>query len=34
MPHNAEEIRHTYKSKLNLKCKNQVNLLMITAGEK
>ena len=34
VPHNAEEIRHAYKSKLNLKCKNQVTLLMITAGEK
>ena len=34
MPHNTEEIRHTYKSKYNLKRENQVNLLMITDGEK
>ena len=32
--HNSEEIRHTYKSKHNLKRKNQVILLMITDGEK
>ena len=34
MPHNTETIRHAYKSKYNLKCKNQVILLMITDGEK
>ena len=35
VPHNTEKIRHAYKSKHNLKCKNQVSLLMITgSGEK
>ena len=34
MPHNTEKIRHAYKSKYNLNRKNQVNLLMITDGEK
>ena len=34
MPHGTEEIRHAYKSKHNLKRKNQVILLMITDGEK
>ena len=34
MPHNAEKIRHAYKSKYNLKRQNQVILLMITDGEK
>ena len=34
MPHNTEKIRHAYKSKYNLKCENQVILLMITDGEK
>ena len=34
MPYNTEEIRHAYKSKHNLKCENQVILLMITDGEK
>ena len=34
MPHNAEKIRHAYKSKYNLNRENQVNLLMITDGEK
>ena len=33
-PHNTEEIRHTCKSKHNLKRKNQVILLMITDGKK
>ena len=32
--YNNEEIRHTYKSKYNLKCKNQVILLMITEGKR
>ena len=32
--HNTEKIRHAYKSKYNLKRKNQVILLMITDGEK
>ena len=35
VPRNTKEIRHTYKSKHNLKCENQVILLMITDdGEK
>ena len=34
VPHNTEKIRHAYKSKYNLNCKNQVILLMITDGEK
>ena len=34
MPHNTEKVRHAYKSKYNLKCENQVILLMITDGEK
>ena len=34
VPHNTEKIRHTYKSKYNLKRENQVILLMITDGEK
>ena len=34
MPYNTEEIRHAYKSKHNLKRKNQVILLMITDGRK
>ena len=34
MPYNTEETRHAYKSKYNLKCENQVILLMITDGEK
>ena len=29
-----KKIRHTYKSKYNLKCGNQVILLMITDGKK
>lgn len=33
VPHNTEEIRHAYKSKHNLKFKNQVILLMIAGGE-
>ena len=32
--YNTEEIRNAYKSKHNLKFKNQVVLLMITNGEK
>ena len=34
IPHNSEEIRHTYKSKHNLSHENQVTLLMITDGKK
>ena len=34
VPLNTEEIRHAYKSKYNLKCENQVILLIITGGEK
>ena len=34
VPHNTEKIRHAYKSKHNLKRKNQVILLMTTDGEK
>ena len=34
VPHNTKEIRHAYKSKYKLKCKNQVILLTITDGEK
>ena len=34
VPYNAEEIRHAYKSKYNLKGENQVIfLMMITDGE-
>ena len=31
--HNTKEIKHAYKSKYNLKCENQVILLMVTDGE-
>ena len=34
MPHNSQEIRHTYKSKHNIKRENQVIILMITDNEK
>ena len=34
VPHNTKKIRHVYKSKHNLKRKNQVILLMITDGKK
>ena len=34
MPHNAEKIRHAYKSKYNLEHENQLILLMITDGKK
>ena len=34
VPYNTEEIRHAYKSKYNLKCENQVILLLITDGKK
>ena len=34
IPYNTKEIRHAYKSKYNLKCENQVTLLMITDGKK
>ena len=34
VPHNTEEIRPEYKSKYSIKCKFQVNLLMITDGNK
>ena len=34
VPHDTEEIRHAYKSKRNLKCKNQVILLIVTNSEK
>ena len=34
VPHNNQEIRHAYRSKHNLNCKNQVILLMITDGKK
>ena len=34
VPHNTKKIRHAYKSKYNLKRKNQVILLMITDGTK
>ena len=34
MPRNTEEIRRAYKSKHNLKRKNQVILLMVTDGKK
>ena len=33
VPHNTEEMRHAYKSKNNLKHKNQVIILMITDGK-
>ena len=34
VPHNIKKIRHTYKSRYNLECENQVILLMITDGKK
>ena len=34
MPYNTEEIRPAYVSKHNLKCENEVFLLMLTDGEK
>ena len=34
MPYNAEEIRHAYKSKHNLRRENQVILLITNDGEK
>ena len=34
VPHNTEKICRGYKSKYNLTGENQVNLLMITDGEK
>ena len=34
VPEGEITIIHAYKSKYNLACKNQVNLLMITDGEK
>ena len=34
MYYNTKEIRYSYKSKHNLKCENQVILLMITYGKK
>ena len=34
LPHNTKKIRHAYKSKHNLKRKNQVIILMITEGKK
>ena len=34
VPHNTKQIRHVYKSKYNLKRKNQVILLMISDGNK
>ena len=34
VPHNTKKIRHVYKSKYNLKRKNQVILLMIADGKK
>ena len=34
VPYNTKEIRHAYKSKHNLRRKNQVILLMITDGKK
>ena len=34
VPYNTKEIRYVYKSKYNLKRKNQVVLLMITDGKK
>ena len=34
VPYNTEKIRDTYKSKHNLKRKNQIILLMITDGKK
>ena len=34
VPHNTEKIRYAYKSKYNLKRKNQVILLTITDGKK
>ena len=33
MPDITEKIRHAYKSKHDLKCKNQGVLLLITAGK-
>ena len=34
IPEGEKTIRHSYKSKYNLKCENQVNLLMTSDGEK
>ena len=34
VPYNTEEIKHAYKSKHNLKCENQVILLMIADCKK
>ena len=34
VPYNTEELRYAYKSKYNLKCENQVILLMIPNGKK
>ena len=34
VPHNTKQARHTYKSKHNFKCENQVILLMITDSTK
>ena len=34
VPHDTKEVRHAYKSKYNLKCENQVILLMTTDGKK
>ena len=34
MSYNTEEIRHAYKSKYNLKCKNQVIFMMTREGKK
>ena len=34
VPYNTKEIKHAYKSKLNLRCENLVILLMITDGKK
>ena len=34
VPYNTEEITQAYKAKYNLKCENQVILLMITDGKK
>ena len=34
MSYNTEEIRHAYKSKYNLKCKNQVIFMMNREGKK
>ena len=34
VPHNTKEARHAYQSKYNLKCENNIILLMIIDGEK